>query len=288
MECPVGTVRRGSICRERPISPGARYVEYADDTAPAERESERPIPVNGTCPEGWSYRKAHTRKGKLIPEMCVKARTSQPKSENPVPIDGTCPEGYTYRKGYTRKGYTRKDGRYVPPVSIEASCVESRGAAAQGLPRGPKLPAKAGELSNYGYHTDLDPIERYQALDRAVLALRKKKDPRPAMTAFRHLNVRATQLKRTAPDASEVMMSDMNYLRLLTRLYDQFGYMVELDEAARNEALYDMGLMLGADKASELLDRYQQYWLLADEINDDITDDREYVIDLLRGGEITN
>lgn len=185
-----------------------------------------------------------------MPAGRVSPKSPRRRSPSPVPKDGSCPAGYQYRRGHTDKN----------GVEVRSSCVDVNDNATMGLPPGPKLPAKEGELSQFGYSTKLSPEERYATLDAAALDV-------SALSAFRHLNVRATQLKNTAPEASDIMKSDMNYLSLLDKLSapdvrsgKMIPYVWELPTQIRRDILAWVIYKTNLNDTLNLLNSLSTYW----------------------------
>jgi hypothetical protein len=115
-----------------------------------------------------------------------------------------------------------------------------------------KLHATEGAMSKYGYTTKESPLNRYKSIDKSII-----NDPRGASAIFRHLNVRAIQNKHNTK-VCNIMRRDMNYIKLMTELYDECGYYWENEH--RSKSLKCLYREYGNEESTYLLNKLLEYW----------------------------
>lgn len=172
------------------------------------------------CGSGKVYRKSYTRKTKRgkstrVTGKCIrkttkytaKASGSKSKRLRGVRLSRrsvkACPTGYIKRAAYMR--YTKK-GKHI---LVPEACIKDIGAPGKGIRSGPGIgPLRRGELAKHGYKEvqKMSATDRHAALDRAVKEF-------GSLGVWRKLNAVAVYTKRTAPAASAVFKSDMDYIR---------------------------------------------------------------------------
>ena len=115
-----------------------------------------------------------------------------------------CPPGYIKRTGYTRKGYRRKDGTYVGPSRVPASCIKDVGKKGKGIPVIGKL--TEGDLTQYGYHI------KEADLGKRRTSLMKAGQKFSPLSVFRKLNALAILNKNTNPTYSKRARADARWV----------------------------------------------------------------------------
>lgn len=136
-----------------------------------------------SCPSGYIYRKAYTRKDKdgktvRVSGGCIKKQGStaprtrarqSPKALRRLPAGEKCKPGEIVRDGYVRKAYKRKDGSTVKRTVVKPSCVKDVGRAGKGKREiQKKYKLRKGALRALGYEVKDTESKRRAALLKAV------------------------------------------------------------------------------------------------------------------------
>lgn len=172
------------------------------------------------CKQGMFYRKAYTRKSKLgkivrVPGRCIRSQTTYntPYSPHRTTMRGyrmtarslrTCPPGYIKRAAFVRRTKSGKRS-HVPEQCIPDVGLPGKGYAGPGPGIGP---LRKGELSKYGYTNiaSLNIVSRRAALEKAI-------DEFGSLGVWRKLNAVAVYTRRTSPSVSQIIQSDMDWVR---------------------------------------------------------------------------
>lgn len=179
------------------------------------------------CKRGMQYRKSYTRNGRRIAGRCIRSQTrSGETTRNKIArIRGRmtrrmrgvpktkralkeCPRGFIKRAAYMR--YTKKGNH----ILIPESCIKDVGAPGKGLQTGqPGIgPLRQGNLARYGYSR----ISQLSKSDRRF-SLRKAINTYGSLTVWRKLNALHIYTRRTSPETSRIVKTDMDWIR------DTFG-----------------------------------------------------------------
>jgi hypothetical protein len=209
-----------------------------------EHKFEKSVPYHFLtgCPKGYRKRSEYTTAaGTYVPARCV--RSTSPYAESGKHLGERlkkrmtarihhskntnksikCPRGYIGRAAYVRrystsvrsKGYTvrkasgttykvhpRNRSLYVP-----ASCIKDTGKPGKGVPNGQAIaPLRKGELTKYGYSTNLPENDRRKILLEAVKDL-------GALTIYRKLDAVAKLSLRISPENSRIFAKDRDWIR---------------------------------------------------------------------------
>ena len=178
-----------------------------------------PFEAGVGCPKKYHKREAYTtQKGKYVPARCVKAVTRKMKPVSSKKLD--CPPGFIERSQYVRKYTTaiRKEGYLVKKPSgktykvypkesgqyVGPSCIKDRGLKG----KGPQTigPLRKGELTRFGYSTQMPSDIRQAALKKAISEL-------GALNVYHKLDAVGKLAVRVAPDASRIFIADRDWVR---------------------------------------------------------------------------
>jgi hypothetical protein len=114
-----------------------------------------------------------------------------------------CRSGQIIREGYLRNAYKRKTGVYVDATIVPPACIQDTGKPG----KGPQLfVLHKGDLTKYGYHSNLSETKRHEAL---TLALKHIKP----LSVYRKLNALYILNKNKDPIISKIYKNDANWVR---------------------------------------------------------------------------
>ena len=199
-----------------------------------EHKFEKSVPYHylSGCPKGYRKRSEYTtRAGTYVPARCIRSTPSHTVSRKRPLIASRassrvmnksikCPRGYVGRAAYMRrystsvrsKGYTvrkasgttykvhpRDKSLYVP-----ASCIKD---SAKAVPKAKTIgPLRKGELTKYGYSTQLPEDERRKILFQAV------RDS-GGLAIYRKLDAVAKLSLRISPENSYIFAKDRDWVK---------------------------------------------------------------------------
>lgn len=209
-----------------------------------EHKFEKSVPYHFLtgCPKGYRKRSEYTTQaGTYVPARCV--RSTSPYTESGRHLEERlkkrmtarmqrvgaanksikCPRGYIGRAAYVRRystsvrsrGYTvrkasgktykvhpREKNLYVP-----ASCIKDTGKPGKGVSMGKAItPLRKGELTRYGYSTQLPENERKRILLQAVKDL-------GGLAIYRKLDAVAKLSLRISPENSRIFAKDREWVK---------------------------------------------------------------------------
>ncbi len=198
-----------------------------------EHHFEKSVPYNSLkgCPSKYHKRSGYTSvKGKYVPPRCVRSTTPYEQTSKEFKRSATrkmkarmsCPSGYIRRDAYVRKytsavrkqGYTvkRKSGstyKVYPTASskmVDSKCIKDRGLPGKGVTAKAIGPLRKGELTRFGYSTELSLENRRAALKNAIKELGD-------LNVFRKLDAVAKLSLRVAPEKSKIFTEDRDWVR---------------------------------------------------------------------------
>jgi len=115
-----------------------------------------------------------------------------------------CPPGYIVRDGYHRRGYLNKNGTYVKPTTVPATCIKDLGGKGRGKDVFAKL--KSGDLTKYGYH-----LKESDTARRRLSLLKSAREFKP-LTVFKKVQALSILHKNTNPVYAKRAKSDAEWI----------------------------------------------------------------------------
>jgi hypothetical protein len=168
----------------------------------------------------------HTKKKTIhVPSSCIKSVSQSGKKTSVIEKEiieklkkvhksiskkyGTpkCKKGQVVRDGYKRKAYTRKSGVHVSSSIVKPGCIKAIGMSKKRGTKGKQLfILKKGELTKYGYHSNLTETQRHDALKKALSVIKP-------LSLYRKLDALYILNKNVNPSLAKLFQDDANWVK---------------------------------------------------------------------------